>query len=129
MELTTVDFITTFTDMDVGSSGMVTGADFETMMLCLGYPPDQTARVFSILDVDKDGVISLNDWTSPECAALSHMLIRKMLRTKHQYTSSREPFRPRTTVRIASSDYAFESKPNNLLGTLILFSILVCVIL
>jgi hypothetical protein len=66
--------------MDKTKSGAVTRSEFEGAMLELGVPTDQAARAFTALDVDGDGVMSLEDWTHERVQPLSKFIAFRMIR-------------------------------------------------
>jgi hypothetical protein len=98
-EITMTDVLNTFYQLDSTSSGSVSRVEFEQAMVDLGYSTEQAAHIFKVLDVDKDGVLSLADWTHDTVNTLSQLLSFKMIRHRAVGKSPLTAKRPTSSVR------------------------------
>jgi hypothetical protein len=92
------DLFNMFHYLDKTRSGTVTSCEFEGAMLELGVTTDQAARVFTALDVDGDGVLSLEDWTHERVQPLSKFIAFRMIRRQMVGDNPLTAKRPPTSV-------------------------------
>lgn len=98
-QITMTDVLNIFHELDVTSRGTVAAVDFEAAMVGLGYTAEQAAKIFGVLDVDGDGVLSLADWTNEAVITLARLLSYKMIRATLVGKSLLSARRPPTSVR------------------------------
>ena len=88
-----------FYHLDVSRAGAVTRCEFEAAMLELGVAAEQAARVFDALDVDGDGVLSLDDWTHERVQGLARHISLRMIRRQLVGSNPLTAKRPPSSVR------------------------------